>query len=44
MKDSSNISNNELEIKIKEANRTCEKLKKLIAHRDNEISKLILII
>jgi len=32
------ISNNELENKNREINKTCERLKKLIAHRDNEIS------
>jgi len=34
-------SNNELEIKNKEINKSCERLKKLIAHRDNEINILI---
>lgn len=35
------ISNNELENKNREINKTCERLKKLIAHRDNEINILI---
>jgi len=43
LKDSNYISSTDIEIKNKEISKSCERLKKLISHRDNEISMFLLI-